>query len=152
MEVADSEWKARGDSERRALTLCFCSSVRTSLRTFAHGISSGHQMGLQLSLPQPGFPRPVEYLSISGINARSWAWKTSVVISGHDRHLGCVCVSHQILRLSHREPSWRAQESSQMWLKRTHCFPYVTKVPWVTENYTYVRKVNLKLYFIDLFL
>lgn len=65
-------------TQARGLTLCFCSSVRTSLRTFAHGISSGHQMGLQLSLPQPGFPRPVEYLSISGINARSWAWKARV--------------------------------------------------------------------------
>lgn len=55
------------------LTLCFCSSVRTSLRTLAHGMSSGHHMGLQLSFPQPGFPRPVEYLSISGMKARSWA-------------------------------------------------------------------------------
>lgn len=55
-------------------TRCFCSSVRTSLRTLAHGMSSGHQMGLQLSLPQPGFPRPVEYFSISGMKARSCAW------------------------------------------------------------------------------
>lgn len=68
--------KQQATQASRTLTLCFCSSVRTSLRTFAHGISSGHQMGLQLSLPQPGLPRPVEYLSISGINARSWAWKT----------------------------------------------------------------------------
>ena len=91
--------KAAGSPGWRGLTLCFCSSVRTSLRTFAHGISSGHQMGLQLSLPQPGFPRPVEYFSISGINARSWAWKTSTVISSHERHPGYVCVSQQILRL-----------------------------------------------------
>ena len=27
-----------------------------------------------LSLPQPGFPRPVEYFSMSGMNARSCAW------------------------------------------------------------------------------
>ncbi len=58
-------------------TLCFCSSVRTSLRTLAQGMSSGHQMGLQLSFPQPGFPRPVEYFSISGMNARSWACKAT---------------------------------------------------------------------------
>lgn len=57
-----------------AHTRCFWSSVRTSLRTLAQGISSGHQTGLQLSLPQPGFPLPVEYFSISGIKARSWAW------------------------------------------------------------------------------
>lgn len=56
------------------LTLCFCSSVRTSLRTLAQGMSSGHHTGLQLSFPHPGFPRPVEYFSISGMNARSWAW------------------------------------------------------------------------------
>lgn len=55
------------------LTLCFCSSVRTSLRTLAQGMSSGHHTGLQLSLPQPGFPLPVEYFNISGINARSCA-------------------------------------------------------------------------------
>lgn len=54
-------------------TLCFCSSVRTSLRTLAQGMSSGHHAGLQLSLPHPGFPLPVEYFSISGMNARSWA-------------------------------------------------------------------------------
>lgn len=60
-----------------SLTLCFCSSVRTSLRTLAQGMSSGHHTGLQLSLPQPGFPRPVEYFSISGMNARSWAWTTT---------------------------------------------------------------------------
>ncbi|TNN65192.1 hypothetical protein EYF80_024599 [Liparis tanakae] len=47
--------------------------LRTSLRTLAQGMSSGHHSGLQLSLPQPGFPRPVEYFSISGMNARSWA-------------------------------------------------------------------------------
>lgn len=61
------------DQTTISLTLCFCSSVRTSLRTLAHGMSSGHHTGLQLSFPQPGFPRPVEYFSISGMNARSWA-------------------------------------------------------------------------------
>ncbi len=66
-------------------TLCFCSSVRTSLRTLAQGMSSGHQMGLQLSFPQPGFPRPVEYFSISGMNARSWACKAT---KGAHNHCG----------------------------------------------------------------
>lgn len=81
-------------TQARRLTLCFCSSVRTSLRTFAHGMSSGHQMGLQLSLPQPGFPRPVEYLSISGINARSCAWKTRARSAAVLKGIWEVCGHH----------------------------------------------------------
>lgn len=70
-----SIWRQTGETPTR----CFCSSVRTSLRTLAHGMSSGHQMGLQLSLPQPGFPRPVEYFSISGMKALSCAWNKEKV-------------------------------------------------------------------------
>lgn len=57
----------------RPLTFCFSSSVRASMRTLAHGSSFGHHAGRVDSRPQPGFPRPVEYFSISGMNARSCA-------------------------------------------------------------------------------
>lgn len=40
------------------ITFCFSSSGRASIRTFAHGNSLGHQGGLVVSLPQPGFPLP----------------------------------------------------------------------------------------------
>lgn len=54
-------------------TFCFSSSVRASIRTLAHGSSFGHHGGRVDSLPHPGFPRPVEYFSINGINARNCA-------------------------------------------------------------------------------
>ena len=56
-------------------TFFLSSSVRTSLRTFAHGTSAGHQMGRHSFLPQLGLPQPVEYFSISGMNVRSCACK-----------------------------------------------------------------------------
>ena len=49
--------------------------MRTSLRTFAHGMSDGHQIGRHSSLPHPGLPRPVEYFNMRGINERSCACK-----------------------------------------------------------------------------
>lgn len=61
---------------RHGNTFFFCSSVRTSLRTFAHGTSSGHQIGRHSGLPQPGLLRLVEYLSISGMKALSCAYTT----------------------------------------------------------------------------
>ena len=54
-------------------TLCFSSSLLASMRTLAHGTPLGHHDGIVLSFPQPGFPLPVEYFSISGMNARSCA-------------------------------------------------------------------------------
>lgn len=58
-----------------SLTFCLSSSERASLRTLAQGRSLGHQRGRVDSLPHPGLPRPVEYLSISGMKARSWAYE-----------------------------------------------------------------------------
>lgn len=55
------------------LTLFLSSSVRASLRTFAHGRSLGHHTGRHSGLPQPGLLRPVEYFNISGIKFRSCA-------------------------------------------------------------------------------
>lgn len=57
------------------LTFFFVSSHLTSLRTFAQGTSAGHQIGRYSGLPHPGLLRPVEYFSISGINALSCACK-----------------------------------------------------------------------------
>lgn len=59
---------------RVLFTFCFSSSERASILTFAHGNSFGHHGGRVDSRPHPGFPLPVEYFSINGINARSWAW------------------------------------------------------------------------------
>ncbi len=54
-------------------TFFFCSSVLTSLRTLAQGTSLGHHTGRHSVFPHPGLLLPVEYLSISGINARNCA-------------------------------------------------------------------------------
>lgn len=86
-ERKTSPTKAEGRQTRGLPTRCFCSSVRTSLRTLAHGMSSGHQMGLQLSLPQPGLPRPVEYFNISGMKARSCAWNKAHTVMFRDTAL-----------------------------------------------------------------
>jgi len=59
-------------------TFTLTSSLRSSLLTFDQGTSSGHQTGRVLSFPQPGLPRPVEYLSISGMNMRSCACNNQI--------------------------------------------------------------------------
>jgi len=86
-------WANKRETKTK-FTLCLSSSDRASILTFAHGTSPGHHGGLVDSLPQPGFPLPlnqkfkfylthsyfvkmnflllpVENLSISGIKARS---------------------------------------------------------------------------------
>lgn len=67
-----SEW-SEAVAGCAGLTFCLSSSVRASERTLAHGKSFGHQTGRVDSFPQPGFPLPVEYFSIRGMNARSCA-------------------------------------------------------------------------------
>lgn len=57
-----------------SLTFCLSSSVLASLLTLAHGKSLGHHGGRVDSLPQPGFPLPVEYFNIRGMKALSCAW------------------------------------------------------------------------------
>jgi len=73
-------------------TFCLSSSMRTSLRTFAHGMSSGHQIGRHSSLPQPGLPRPVEYFSISGMNVRSCACKEASHFTFRHSPVACTAV------------------------------------------------------------
>lgn len=58
---------------RYSLTFCLSSSCLASILTLAQGTPFGHHPGLVVSLPQPGFPLPVEYFSIKGMKALSWA-------------------------------------------------------------------------------
>ncbi len=108
-------------------TLCFCSSVRTSLRTLAQGMSSGHQMGLQLSFPQPGFPRPVEYFSISGMNARSWACKAT---KGAHNHCGFFNTGNG--RAKHG--LWKNVISVKEWKTASHWFSSSFRVQTVCPH------------------
>lgn len=68
-----TEYLLQKNLDEALLTFCLSSSVLASLLTFAQGRSFGHQTGLVDSFPQPGFPLPVEYFSIKGMNALSCA-------------------------------------------------------------------------------
>jgi len=92
LSLHNTQTRSAETTAHSVATFCLSSSMRTSLRTFAHGMSSGHQIGRHSSLPQPGLPRPVEYFSISGMNVRSCACKEASHFTFRHSPVACTAV------------------------------------------------------------